>query len=557
MATSTTTLRFRRSAAQLDALAKVEREIRASDRNSDRKYLREFSEAYPSYHSVLSSSQLQQALASADILLVGDYHALANCQRYCARLVAERASRRQRPVVLAVEAIFARDQHIVDEWMRDEIDERELRERIRYDLDWQYDWMPFYELLQSARAYGAPVYGLDCMPRGDMRKISVRDRHATLKIAEIRAQHPAAQIIVLFGESHLAPSHLPAELSSLLPGEKLVTVLQNLDRLYWMAAGERKAPVEAVRVSDQAICVFNATPLEKYESYRLYLERWRCERAQPDDLAPLFYNLIDALLRFLGVDKYKPGRYISAIVDSLPEVHSRRNEESFRKLLLRRRATPRELEATLEEVRQCGCCFVVRLNTIFATRLNMLRAAEIAAQFVQLACRDRREEVEQHAPEKSPADRFYGAVLDEALVYLGSRVLYPARPPVRESDYYALYSHPREVVGYWSLCSYREYLEMLDFLLLHKDYELHRGQYGRPPRLIETALQYGGTRFEYVTRELGLMLGTELYDAYVAGRVTRQSLRALFFRSRKPGEAEKQYFRLVQRIARPRRVLAS
>ncbi len=555
MATSTTTLRFRRSAAQLDALAKVEREIRASDRNSDRKYLREFSEAYPSYHSVLNSSQLEQALASADILLVGDYHALANCQRYCARLVAERTSRRQRPVVLAVEAVFARDQHILDEWLRDEIDERELRERIRYDLDWQYDWTPFYELLQSARAYGAPVYGLDCMPRGDMRKIAVRDRHAAQKIAEIRAQYPGAQIIVLFGESHLAPTHLPSELASLLPPDRVLTVLQNLDCLYWKAAGERKATVEAVRVSEQAICVFNATPLEKYESYRLYLERWRCERAQPDDLPPVFYNLIDALLRFLGIDKYKPGRYVPAIVDSLPEIHSRRSEENFRKLLLRRRATSREVEATLEEVRQYGCCFVPRLNTIFAVRLNLLRAAEIAAQFVQLACRDRRDEADQHASERSAADRFYGTTLDHALVYLGSRVLYPARPAVQESDYYALYSHPREVVSYWGLYSYREYLEMIDFLFLHKDYELHSEQYGRRPRLVETALQYNGARFDYVTRELGLMLGTELYDAYVAGRVSKQSLRALFFRCRKPNEAEKQYFRLVQRIGRPRRLM--
>jgi Haem-binding uptake, Tiki superfamily, ChaN len=557
MATSTTTLRFRRSAAQLDALTKVEREIRASDRNSDRKYLREFSEAYPSYHSVLSSSQLEQALGSADILLVGDYHALANCQRYCARLVAERASRRQRPVVVAVEAVFARDQHILDEWMRDEIDERELRERIRYDLDWQYDWTPFYELLQSARAYDAPIYGLDCMPRGDMRKIAVRDRHAAQKIAEIRAKHPGAQIIVLFGESHLAPSHLPAELTSFLPRDRVLTILQNLDSLYWKAAGERKAPVQAVRVSDQAICVFNATPLEKYESYRLYLERWRCERAQPDDLAPVFYNLIEALLRFLAIDKYKTLRSAAAIVDCLPEVHSRRSEHSFRKLLLRKGANAREVEATLEEVRQHGCCYGPRRNTIFAIRLNMQRSAEVAAQFVQLACRDRRDETVQQRAEQSGSDRFYASALDHALIYLGSRTLYPARPPVREADYYALYSHPREVVGYCSLYSYREYLEMIDFLLLHKDYELHREQYGRSPRLVENALQYGGARFDYVTRELGLMLGTELYDAYVTGRISKQSLRALFFRSRKAGEAEKQYFRLVQRIARPRRLLVA
>lgn len=556
MATSTTTLRLRRSAAQLDALAKVEREIRATDRNSRRKYLQEFSKAYPSYHSVLSNLQLQQALASADILLVGDYHALANCQRYCARLVGERASRRQRPVVLGVEAVLARDQHILDEWLRDEIDERELRERIRYDLDWQYDWTPFYELLQSARAYGAHVYGLDCMPRGDMRKIAVRDRHAAQKIAEIRAQHPDAQIVVLFGESHLAPSHLPADLAALLPKERVLTVLQNLDSLYWIAAGERKAPVQAVRVTEKAICVFNATPLEKYESYRLYLERWRCEHAMSDDLAPVFYNLIDALLRFLGVDKYKARRGAAAIVDSLPEVYSRRAEESFRKLLLRKRAQAAEIESVLENVREHGCSYMPRLNAIFTSRLNMRRSAELAAQFVQLACQGRIGE-SCAASQLSGADHFYSSVLDEALIYLGSRVLYPARPPVRESDYYALYAQPREVVEYRSLYSYREYLKMLDFLLLHKDYELRREQYGRAPQQIELLLQNGGSRCAFLTHELGLMLGTELYEAYVSGRMTKRSLRALFFRPRRADEATTLYFRVVQRIAKPRRLMVA
>jgi hypothetical protein len=349
---TTTTLRLRRTAAQIDALAKVEREIRATDRYGHRKYLREFSEAYQSYHSVLSRSQLQQSFTSADILLVGDYHALASCQRFCARLVAERAAQRPRPVVLGVEAVFAHDQHILDEWLRDEIDERELRDRIRYDQDWQYDWAPFYELLQSARAYGAPVYGLDCRPRGDMRKIAVRDRHAAQKVAAIRARHPDAQVIVLFGESHLAPTHLPAELALLLPRERVMTVLQNLDRLYWKAAGERRAPAEAVRVSENAICVFNATPLEKYESYRLYLERWRCEGAAPDDLAPVYYNLIDSLLRSLEVDKYRATRSAPAIVDCLPEVHSRRSTESLRKFLARKRVPLREVQSTLDSIRE-------------------------------------------------------------------------------------------------------------------------------------------------------------------------------------------------------------
>src|SRR6202047_145097 len=261
---STANLRFRGSAAQLHALAGVEREIRAQDSHSRRKYLREFNQAFRSYDSVLDSQQMQNALHAADVVLIGDYHALPVAPRYAASLLEQRALAGDRPVVLGVETIFARDQHILEEWWRREIDESELRQRIRFDLDWGYDWTPFHELLVAARDHGEAVYGLDCMPRENLRKIGARDRHAAAKIAEVRLRHPDAVIFILFGESHLAPGHLPREVHQFLPAATVLTVLQNIDALYWRAAGERLDKVEAVRVNDDVLCVFNATPLEKY-----------------------------------------------------------------------------------------------------------------------------------------------------------------------------------------------------------------------------------------------------------------------------------------------------
>src|ERR1700747_546169 len=182
---SAVNLRSRRSAAQLQALAGVEREIRAQDSHSRRKYLREFNQAFRSYDSVLDSQQMQNALHAADVVLIGDYHALPAAQRHAASLLEQRAFEGDRPVVLGVETIFARDQHILDEWWRREIDEEELRQRIRFDLDWGYDWLPFHELLVMARDHAEALYGLDCMPRDNLRKIGARDRHAAIKIAEI------------------------------------------------------------------------------------------------------------------------------------------------------------------------------------------------------------------------------------------------------------------------------------------------------------------------------------------------------------------------------------
>jgi uncharacterized iron-regulated protein len=131
----------------------VEREIRANDHIGRRKYLKDFSAAYRTYESVLTPADVQEAVQPADLVLIADYHALPACQRFAGALLEQRALVGDRPVVLGVETIFARDQHIIDEWWRREIDEHELRERMRFQLDWGYEWNPFYELLvTSARA---------------------------------------------------------------------------------------------------------------------------------------------------------------------------------------------------------------------------------------------------------------------------------------------------------------------------------------------------------------------------------------------------------------------
>src|SRR5437899_7915127 len=203
------TLLSRRTEAQLHALAGVQREIGANDHNGRRKYLQDFTRAFRSYQSVISRDELIATVAVADVVLIGDYHALPSAQQFAATLLESRALAGDRPVVLGVEPIFARDQHILDECWRREISEAELRKRIRFDLDWGYDWAPFYELLVTAREHAGAIYRLDCMRREDLRKIGVPARQPAHIISEMRQAHPNAVTSVLFGEAHLAPGQLP------------------------------------------------------------------------------------------------------------------------------------------------------------------------------------------------------------------------------------------------------------------------------------------------------------------------------------------------------------
>ncbi len=567
---STATLRSRRSAAQLHALAGVEREIRASDPNSRRKYLVDFSEAFRSYDSVLEPGKLPDVLQQADIILVGDYHALPASQRYAASLIKtlgappfSAGENGPREIVVGFETVFSRDQHILEEWMRGEIGESELRERIRFDLDWGYEWEPFYELLSSAREHASAIYGLDCMPREDLRKIGARDRHAAIKITEMRQRHPEALIVVLFGESHLAPNHLPRLLYERLRTDRVLTILQNVDALYWRAAGESCDRVEAVQVTDDVICVFNSTPLEKYESYRLCLDRWRREGFGSPDLGPAIYNLIDGLLRFLDMNAYSPHNTTQPrfLVDSLPEVYRRTGDSVLRKLLSRKPVEEWTRKSLLKDFEQRGSVYLPHVNAFYIRDFQMMHAAEQAARFLHHACRGLplRNGNANKLPPPSPSDRFYTQALEHALAYFGSRVLYPGRPAVREADLYDLYDQTGEDLRQQMSLGISEFTELLDFLVLHRGFELNPARYLETPPQITDGVQYTGEKLDYAARQLGYMLGSNLYDAYLEGRVSRRYIKTLFLlHLDEPDVATQAYFNLAAKVRpekkRPRSV---
>jgi Haem-binding uptake, Tiki superfamily, ChaN len=515
---STSNLRSRRSAAQLHALAGVEREIRAQDSHSRRKYLREFNEAFCDYESVLDLHQIHESVGVADIVLIGDYHALPAAQRYAAVLLEQRALAGDRPIVLGVETIFARDQHILDEWWRREIDECELRQRVRFDLDWGYKWAPFYELLVAARDHGDAVYGLDCMPRDNLRKIAARDRHAAAKIAEIRQLHPDAVIFVLFGESHVAPGHLPRVLRKELPEARLVTVLQNVDPLYWRATGER-IDVDAVRVSENVLCVFNATPLEKYESYRLFLDQWsRCDTGP--DFAPTIYNLIDSLAAFLEINRYSPhnGTQPKFLIDMLPEVHGGSSAAMLRRLLLRKGVSERQLGTMLASMEERGSAYFPEANAFYIREFKMMHAAEDATRFLHHACRGLPMRLNGQASNGNRAgksldlDAFYTCVVEHAVACFGSRVLYPARPAPSDENSQALSRAACE-------------------------------------KAAQIAMRAGEQKFELIACDLGYRLGTQMYATYLAGKVKPSGLRRLFLaRLDKHGSARRVCAAVVARV---------
>jgi len=426
----------RMSSAQMHALAAVRQEIGSRDSARSCKYLRDFSDSFLNYDRALSTDELDRRLNAASMVLVGDYHALPASQHFAASLVEQIAQRSS--VVLGVEAVLSRDQRLLDAWWRREIGEGELRQRLGFDREWGYGWKPFYDLLTSAREHGLAIYGLDCMPRDDLRSIRSRDRHAAAKIREMREKHPGSVILVVFGESHMAPAHLPASIGKVLPQERTLTVLQNLDSLYWTAIGEHAA---AVSMADDAVCVFNASPLEKQENYRLCLERWNAAADEPTDFAPAVYNLIFSLARCLGfrLDSHRNGTQPKYLADSLPEVVTieQSSEDLFAPAGLAAELVGQgPMRQRLQQVRsrlarrleELDCVYVEATNRIYVREFQLVHVAAEATRFLHCVC----------AGITLPCSPEADAV-QNALAHFGSRLLCPGNTVTTDETGEALY----------------------------------------------------------------------------------------------------------------------
>jgi len=544
-------------AFQRATVARLQKEIRGVDRNSRRAYIREFHDEFSRLEGISSFDDLTIACYKADIIYIGDYHALPASQEFAARLLGEIASR-SREVVLCLEMVYGRHQRILDRYLRGEVTEAEFLKGIRYDLDWGYDWNAFRALFEAARARRVDVFGIDSEPRRGFRFIRKRDAHAAARVADIIERRPEAKVVVLFGESHLARNHLPRKVTDYLKKRGLerrgVVVLQNLEEIYWQVVERGLTNVDVVTLGPDRFCHFNASPIAKYEAYRRAIERWKADAEDEEgvDLTSTVYSIIDTVLRFLRVDKYarsvrRNGRGRDFLVDLYPEVYSGMDLADLRRLLRGHRFSGEEVEDILAHVTGHGSCYVPRINAIIIGQFNMVHAGEEAAHFVNLVLKG---EIYNEAPRQMPQhDLFYSGVMEEALGFFGSKLIDPERNHFFETEFYQYYRKDRETIEKSTRYGYEEFNAIINFILLHKKFERSYEGYDEVPEEILAGIRSEPKRANVLIHELGYFLGQQIYDAYRAGVLDRKEIARLFRESfRQSGSALRTYLDLTEKI---------
>src|SRR5438105_4104227 len=97
------------------AVRRIQSDIGEIDASTSRKYIQEFNREFQSYESVCEKAEVLEQALEANLIWIGDYHALVQSQAYATEFLRGLAARKDN-LAIAVEPVFARNQEVLDLW---------------------------------------------------------------------------------------------------------------------------------------------------------------------------------------------------------------------------------------------------------------------------------------------------------------------------------------------------------------------------------------------------------------------------------------------------------
>jgi len=252
----------------LKLLKNIKRSIREVQGEEDA----EVRSYYRSYASFLEKAKafpsgLDEVVLRAvetGLLLVGDFHTLWQAQRQFLKVLEALEDRGLRPVVL-LEMAEARKNRTLKMYFEGEITEKEYLDKSDYFESWGFDFSNYKPILKYIKAKKIEAYGMN-----KIGTLHERDLFMAGQILDVSKKTSSRPIVALVGDLHIAPAHLPRELSVL--GLAWTTLYQNSETIILRRMKEGREPYDYFRLSRNDFLVNNTPPWIKMQSYLTWLE---------------------------------------------------------------------------------------------------------------------------------------------------------------------------------------------------------------------------------------------------------------------------------------------
>jgi hypothetical protein len=462
-----------------------------------RRYERAYARSVSGYERRARPAELHRELGRANVVYIGDYHTLPQAQRAFLRLL--RRLDENRRVTLALELVPARHQRELDAFLGGSLDEATFQRLLAPDFG---EWTSYREIFELCRRRGYRAVGIDAAARGPTGStLEARDRFAARLIAKELRHEPDTLVMALVGELHVSGGHLPAQVRLAL-GRAVgqVIVYQNCERIYWEL--ERRGlehEVEIVRVREHEYALVNTPPIVCQQSFLNWLDidEGIPELDTPEENFRAYARIIADFFELPLGDALDEVEIASVVDLSFLERLRRRGDFSAADM----RAIKRQILAS-------ESYYIPRAKMVYLGRLAINHASEEATHFL-------RHISAQSEEPRSLVDAFYARVLEEALGFLGSKLI----------------NHKRK-------CAHLRYFERLVKSRSAKSSEralarlvlLHaRMEQGEKVRGLSHIYTTDADQFNALTHLLGYRLGDKLYYGLIEGNIAKAEVKSLFF----------------------------
>ncbi len=272
------------------------------------KYQSDYESTLKKTWKKVPKEKMLNRLAKSDVVLIGDFHVLAQSQRSALRILRHLV--KERAVVLGLECFRPEQGAMIKSYLKGSLTDSHFLKRTKWQERWGFSWSPYKSLLTWAKVEKVPVFGLDSL-LGAKTKASLaqRDRRIAAEIRRQRALFPDAVLVILIGDWHLANSHLPRFLPESI-GE-VSRVFQNDENIYFdLLKKNRDHEVDVVQLGPWDFCLMTVAPWVKWQSYQLFLDANVdsalddvADESESSEIDPTdsVLQILDVLARELGI----------------------------------------------------------------------------------------------------------------------------------------------------------------------------------------------------------------------------------------------------------------
>jgi len=213
-----------------------------------------------------SYQELISKLKTSKIVYLGDFHAFDQNSRNLERITKYLLNKNN--ITIGMEFIHHKYQLIVNHYLEGKISEREFIENIDYKNSWRFPWKKYQYFFELAKQKKISILALN-----SSGTLPERDKVASQIITSYLKIYPKQKFLIMFGELHLMPNKLPADVEEILKIKIDTTIIhQNLDEVYWKSKPWQGNDKQIVKFNSNEFVIQTSAPWIKYESLLYWYE---------------------------------------------------------------------------------------------------------------------------------------------------------------------------------------------------------------------------------------------------------------------------------------------